>query len=80
METIGQRVIGALAKLQGINKSNMSIDADFFFDLEMDSLDRVEALTLLEQEFGMTIPLADAAKFSRVRDVVDYLTPHLGGA
>lgn len=75
METIEQRVLGALARLQGINKSNMSIDADFFFDLEMDSLDRVEALTLLEQEFGRVIPLADAAKFNRVRDVVDYLTP-----
>ncbi|MCR0998063.1 acyl carrier protein [Serratia rubidaea] len=75
MENIEQRVLGALARLQGINKSNMSIDADFFFDLEMDSLDRVEALTLLEQEFARVIPLADAAKFNRVRDVIDYLTP-----
>jgi acyl carrier protein len=47
-------------------------------DLGADSLDTVELVMALEEEFGIEIPDEDAEKISKVKDAVDYIEKHSG--
>ena len=52
---------------------NVNLEASFIDDLGADSLDIVELIMALEEEFDMEIPDADAEKIVTVSDVVDYI-------
>ena len=52
------------------------MDASFIDDLEADSLDIVELMMALEEEFDIEIPDEDAEKISTVSDAVDYINEH----
>jgi len=74
-----------LAKLKAIVSEQLDVpeekvteDAKFQEDLGADSLDVVELVMKLEDEFGIEIPEEDAEKIATVRDAVEYIAQKLG--
>jgi acyl carrier protein len=72
-----------LAKIQeiaadrlGVDESDITPDASFREDLEADSLDLVELIMELEEQFGMEIPDEEAEKITTVEEAVDYVVEH----
>ena len=57
----------------GVEESEISMDASFIEDLGADSLDIVELIMALEEEFDIEIPDSDAEKITTVGDAVDYI-------
>jgi acyl carrier protein len=57
----------------GIDSGEIAIDASFVDDLGADSLDTVELVMALEEEFGVEIPDEDAEKITTVGQAVDYV-------
>ena len=57
----------------GVDESIVTMDASFINDLEADSLDIVELMMALEEEFDIEIPDEDAEKISTVADAVAYI-------
>ena len=51
----------------------VTLDTDILKDLEADSLDAVEVILGVEEEFGIEIPDEDAEGFAKVRDIVEYV-------
>ncbi len=60
----------------GADEDAVTMDASFIDDLEADSLDIVELMMALEEEFDIEIPDEDAEKISTVSDAVDYINEH----
>lgn len=58
----------------GADEDAVVMEASFIDDLEADSLDIVELMMALEEEFDIEIPDEDAEKISTVKDAVDYIT------
>ena len=56
-----------------IDESLIEIDADLMQDLEADSLDAVEIIMAIEEEYDLAIPDDDAEKFRTVRNLVEYV-------
>ena len=72
-----------LAKIQeitadrlGVDESDVTPEASFREDLEADSLDLVELIMELEEQFGMEIPDEEAEKITTVEEAVDYVVEH----
>ena len=59
------------------DESQVTMEANLKDDLEADSLDAVEVIMALEEEFDIEIPDADAEKVVTVTDVVDYIKDHV---
>lgn len=57
----------------GVEESEVDIDTSFVDDLGADSLDIVELVMALEEEFGLEIPDEDAEKIATIKDGVDYI-------
>jgi acyl carrier protein len=57
----------------GVDAEKVTLDASFVDDLGADSLDTVELIMALEEEFGIEIPDDEAEKISTVGDAVEYL-------
>ncbi len=60
----------------GVDESDVTPDASFREDLEADSLDLVELIMELEEQFGMEIPDEEAEKITTVEQAVDYVSEH----
>ena len=60
----------------GVDESEVTPDASFREDLEADSLDLVELIMELEEQFGMEIPDEEAEKITTVEEAVDYVQEH----
>jgi acyl carrier protein len=60
----------------GVDESEVTPEASFVDDLNADSLDLVELIMSLEEEFGMEISDEDAEKIQKVQDAVDYIEEH----
>jgi acyl carrier protein len=60
----------------GVEESDVTPDASFREDLEADSLDLVELIMELEEQFGMEIPDEEAEKITTVEEAVDYVQEH----
>lgn len=56
-----------------IDESLIDIDSHLMADLQADSLDAVEIIMAVEEEYGLVIPDDDAEKFRTVRDLVGYV-------
>ncbi|XP_058070576.1 acyl carrier protein 3, mitochondrial isoform X2 [Magnolia sinica] len=67
------RVIGMVKKYDRIDSGKVTETADFQKDLCLDSLDRVELVMAIEQEFNIEIPDDKADKFTCCADVVKYI-------
>lgn len=66
----------AVAQLS-VNPDEVTQEASFTKDLGADSLDTVELVMALEEEFGMEIPDEDAEKITTVGEAVKYIASHL---
>ena len=75
MEAIFERVKEVIGEQLGIDDlDSITLDTTFIDDLGADSLDIVELIMALEEEFDMEIPEAEADKIQSVNDVVEYIT------
>ncbi len=72
-EEIFEKVKSIIVDQLGAEESAITLEASFIDDLEADSLDIVELIMAIEEEFGISIPDADAEKVVTVGDVVDYI-------
>lgn len=57
----------------GVDESSIEMETNLMKDLEADSLDAVEIIMAIEDEFGIEIPDDDAEKFQTVGDLVNYV-------
>ena len=72
-EEILEKVKGIIVEQLGVADTAVTMEASFIDDLGADSLDIVELVMALEEEFDIEIPDADAEKVVTVGDVVDYI-------
>ena len=76
MEPVADRVKKIIVDQLGVEEETVTPEASFVDDLGADSLDTVELVMALEEEFGVEIPDEDAEKITRVREAVDYIEKH----
>ena len=72
-EEVFEKVKEIIVEQLGVAETSVTMEASFIDDLGADSLDIVELVMALEEEFDMEIPDADAEKVVTVGDVVDYI-------
>ncbi len=77
MENIEQRVKKIVAEQLGVNEADIKNESSFVDDLGADSLDTVELVMALEEEFECEIPDEDAEKITTVQQAVDYVSANL---
>ncbi|GAB3248161.1 acyl carrier protein [Chitinimonas sp.] len=78
MENIEQRVKKIVAEQLGVNEADIKAESSFVEDLGADSLDTVELVMALEEEFECEIPDEEAEKITTVQLAIDYVKGHLG--
>lgn len=76
MSTNEQRVKKIVAEQLGVNESEVKSESSFVNDLGADSLDTVELVMALEEEFGVEIPDEEAEKITTVQLALDYVNAH----
>ena len=76
-EEIFEKVKGVIVEQLGVAEGNITMKASFIDDLGADSLDIVELIMALEEEFDIEIPDSDAEKVVPVGDVVEYIKDHV---
>jgi acyl carrier protein len=72
------RIVTIIANQLQIDENQVTPDASFMDDLGADSLDTVELIMALEEEFDIEIPDSDAEKIRTVKDALDYMESHTG--
>ena len=72
-EEVLEKVKGIIVEQLGVAENAVTMEASFIDDLGADSLDIVELVMALEEEFDIEIPDADAEKVVTVNDVVEYI-------
>lgn len=77
MSTIEERVKKIVVEQLGVKEEEVTPEASFVDDLGADSLDTVELVMALEEEFDTEIPDEEAEKISTVQAAVDYIKSHL---
>ena len=73
MSTVEQQVKAIVAEQLGVKQEQVTDDASFVDDLGADSLDTVELVMALEEEFEIEIPDEDAEKITTVHQAIDYI-------
>lgn len=76
MEKIFEKVKEIVVEQLGVDEEEVTMNASFVDDLGADSLDIVELIMALEEEFDMEIPDEDAEKISTVGDAIKYIKEH----
>ncbi len=74
--TIEERVKKIVVEQLGVKEEEVSNESSFVDDLGADSLDTVELVMMLEEEFGCAIPDEEAAKITTVQQAVNYVKEH----
>jgi acyl carrier protein len=80
MSSIEQQVKGIVAEQLGVKEEEVTNDASFVEDLGADSLDTVELVMALEEEFETEIPDEEAEKITTVQEAIDYITARVNKA
>jgi acyl carrier protein len=73
MQNIEERVRKIVVEQLGVKEDEVTLNASFVEDLGADSLDTVELVMALEEEFETEIPDEDAEKITTVQQVIDYI-------
>ncbi|ABQ26068.1 acyl carrier protein [Geotalea uraniireducens] len=76
MSSIDKRIKEIVAEQLGVDEGQVTNEASFMDDLGADSLDTVELVMALEEEFDIEISDEDAEKIQSVQDAIDYITDH----
>ena len=76
-EEVFEKVKTIIVEQLGVADTDVTMEASFIDDLGADSLDIVELIMALEEEFDIEIPDADAEKVVTVSDVVEYIKDHV---
>ena len=76
-EEIFEKVKDIIVEQLGVADTAVTMEASFIDDLGADSLDIVELIMALEEEFDIEIPDSDAEKVVKVNDVVEYIKEHV---
>jgi len=74
MSSVEEQVRGIIAEQLGLKADEIKNDANFVDDLGADSLDTVELVMALEEEFETEIPDEEAEKITTVQQAIDYIT------
>ena len=74
--TIEQKVKNIIADQLGVGEDEIKITSSFIDDLGADSLDIVELVMAMEEEFEVEIPDEEAENIKTVQDAVSYITTH----
>ncbi len=78
MSTVEDRVKKIIIEQLGVKEEQVSLESSFVDDLGADSLDTVELVMALEEEFECEIPDEDAEKITTVQQAIDYINANLG--
>ena len=73
MSNVEERVKQIVVEQLGVSEDEVTADASFGDDLGADSLDTVELVMALEEEFNTEIPDEDAEKITTVQEAIDYI-------
>ena len=73
MAEVDAKVKKIISEQLGVPESDVKPEASFVNDLGADSLDTVELVMALEEEFGVEIPDEDAEKIATVQNAIDYI-------
>jgi acyl carrier protein len=76
MSSVEERVMKIVAEQLGVNADQVTPQASFVDDLGADSLDTVELVMALEEEFDTEIPDEQAEKITTVQQAIDYVNEH----
>ena len=76
-EEIFEKVKSIIVEQLGVTETSVTMEASFIDDLGADSLDIVELIMAIEEEFDIEIPDSDAEKVVTVGDVVEYIKDHV---
>ncbi len=76
-KSVERRVIEIIVEQLGVSAEEVTLEASFIDDLGADSLDLVELIMAMEEEFGLEISDEDAEKIQTVQDVVNYINQHI---
>lgn len=74
--TVEERVKKIVVEQLGVKDEEVTNEASFVDDLGADSLDTVELVMALEEEFGTNIPDEEAEKITTIQQAVDYIKAH----
>ncbi len=77
MAEVFDRIVKVVSEELAISEEEITEDASFIDDLGADSLDVVELIMALEEEFDIEIPDEDAEEIATVSDAVDYIEENL---
>jgi len=76
MASIEERVKKIVVEQLGVKEDEVTNDASFVDDLGADSLDTVELVMALEEEFGTEIPDEEAEKITTIQQAIEYINSH----
>ena len=77
MASVEERVLDIIAEQLGLDKDEIQTEASFIDDLGADSLDIVEMIMTIEDEFDVEISDEDAEKIVTVQDAINYINDKL---
>ena len=77
MSTVEERVTQIVVEQLGVKEEEVNLESSFVDDLGADSLDTVELVMALEEEFNCEIPDEEAEKITTVEQAIDYINTHV---
>ncbi len=78
MSTVDEKIAKIICEQLDVPEKDVVLEASFVDDLGADSLDQVELIMAMEEEFDISIPDEDAEKIATVKNAIDYVTAALG--
>ena len=76
-KSVAQKVMDIIVEQLKVSPEEVTPEASFIEDLGADSLDLVELIMAMEEEFGLEISDEDAEKIQTVQDAIQYITEHV---